>query len=405
MTKSRILILAVFVLSALFCTATNPFYTNKDSVPNRIIHLAGIDFRPAYVFPTNVFFKGDNLAGKPIRTNLSGHLKYGFKFAPETFLGQIYPHAVQGIGIAFNTFYNRSELGNPMAVYVFQTSRLATLTSKLSLDYEWNFGASFGWKTYDETINPKNRAIGSKINAYINLGMLICWQLNRNTQIKAGINVTHFSNGNTVYPNAGVNTVGGSLGIVRSFSSEIQEKADIAHHNTFKPFVSYDLIFYGATRKKGVTLCDQTHALAPGSYGIAGFQFNPLYNFNHYFRAGISLDAQYDESANINSHIVNNESDLDSENIRFYRPSFSEQFSVGISARAEIVMPVFSVNFGIGHNVFGKGSDKNSFYQMIALKTDITRYLFLHVGYQLYKFKEPNNLMLGFGIRLNAPKR
>jgi len=33
-------------------------------------------------------------------------------------------------------------------------------------DYEWNFGASFGWKKYDGLYNPQNEVIGSKINAY-----------------------------------------------------------------------------------------------------------------------------------------------------------------------------------------------------------------------------------------------
>ena len=73
-------------------------------------------------------------------------------------------------------------------------------------------------------------------------------------------------------------------------------------------------------------------------------------------------------------------------------------------SRAEIVMPVFSINLGVGRNVVCKGADADSFYQVVALKTDITRNLFLHVGYQLYKFKDPNNLMLGLGFRFNAKR-
>lgn len=62
-------------------------------------------------------------------------------------------------------------------------------------------------------------------------------------------------------------------------------------------------------------------------------------------------------------------------------------------------MPIFSVNIGIGHNVFYKGKDTKGFYQILALKTFLTRNLFLHTGYQLSKFKDPNNLMLGLGWR------
>ena len=87
--------------------------------------------------------------------------------------------------------------------------------------------------------------------------------------------------------------------------------------------------------------------------------------------------------------------------MKFHRPPFSEQFAVGMSARAELVLPIFSINVGIGRNVICKGDDTTGFYQVLALKTSVTRNLFLHVGYQLSKFKDPNNLMLGFGYRFH----
>ena len=43
-----------------------------------------------------------------------------------------------------NTFFNSAEVGTPVALYVFQHARIAALTERLSLDYEWNFGLSFG---------------------------------------------------------------------------------------------------------------------------------------------------------------------------------------------------------------------------------------------------------------------
>lgn len=86
--------------------------------------------------------------------SFAGHVKYGFKFSPDSKLGRLYPHAIQGIGIGYNTFFNTEEIGNPIAVYVFQTSRIASVTPRLSFDYEWNFGASFGWKKFDEKTIP-----------------------------------------------------------------------------------------------------------------------------------------------------------------------------------------------------------------------------------------------------------
>lgn len=156
-------------------------------------------------------------------------------------------------------------------------------------------------------------------------------------------------------------------------------------------------MIYGATRKRGF-IKDDIPTLVPGSFGIAGLNFAPMYNFNKYFRAGMSMDAQYDESANIKDHKLEQNF---SDDLKFHRPPFREQFSVGLSLRAELVMPIFSINAGIGHNVIYSGDDTNGFYQILALKAYVTRHLFLHVGYQLSKFKDPNNLMLGFGYRFH----
>ena len=377
---------------------------DRDSTSSKITHLIGIDLKPGYLFPSHEFFKGDNHAQRKMNSTRSGHLKYGFKFAPDSYLGSVYPYAIQGVGVGYNTFFNSSELGNPLAVYIFQSSRIANITQNLSFDYEWNFGASFGWKKYDEEKNSLNRVVGSATNAYIHLGFLLNWQLSSNTNLRGGIELTHYSNGNTSYPNAGVNTIGASIGVMRFFGNNEKSRYTLSQsrNHLFTPYMNYDLIFYGATRMKGIFPEDSNPMLVPGSFGIAGLNFNPLYNFSKHFRGGVSLDLQYDESANIGKHIANDYIPGDSKDLKFYRPPFREQFSAGFSLRAEIVMPVFSINLGIGKNFLCKGDDTNSFYQTFVLKTNISDHVFLHTGYQLYRFTDPNNLMLGLGFRFNA---
>ena len=386
-------------------TETGRSASGGDSLQAKVTHMLGFVLKPGFLFPTDEFFKGANNAQKRINSTLSGHIEYGFRFSPYTETGRLYPHAVQGIGIGYNTFFCPSEMGNPLSVYVFQTSRIASITPRLSFDYEWNFGASFGWKKYDRMLNPLNRVVGSKINAYIYLEFLFNWQVSPDTRLRAGIGLTHYSNGNTRYPNSGVNAIGASVGVVHFFGKdkECASPAPYLHRPaSFRRYVSYDLVVYGATRKKGVFPENSNPMLAPGSFAIVGLNFNPLYNIGRYFRTGLSLDMQYDESANRGRYIANEDAPSSSEDLRFYRPSFREQFSVGLSVRAEIVMPIFSINLGVGKNFLCKGADTDSFYQTFVLKTNLTKSLFLHTGYQLYRFKDPNNLMLGIGYRFNA---
>ena len=364
----------------------------------KLTHRVGLDIRPGLMAQDNPFFKGENEAGKPIRHALSTHLKYSFQFSKDSEIGRLYPHAYQGIGVSYHYLDNQRELGSPVSVYAFQGSRIARLSRTLSLDYEWNFGASFGWKKHDAFTNAYNGAVGSKINAYINLGFLLNWQLAPRWNLTAGLDLTHFSNGNTHYPNSGVNLIGARIGVVRTFGPAAEEASretmELPVRERFQPHFTYDLIIYGATRKRAM-LNEGSPYMIPGSFGLVGLNFHPMYNFNRYFRAGVSLDAQYDESANVENHYAGGGPD----DPKFFKPPFREQFSVGFSARGELVMPIFSINLGVGYNVFQKGKDTQGWYQILALKTSLTRHLFLHVGYQLSKFKDPNNLMLGLGWR------
>ena len=339
-----------------------------DTFARKLYHSVELDVRPGYVFQTHEFLKGENSAGRPIRSSSSLHMKYLFSFGPDSYLGRVYPHVCQGVGVSFNKFSNTGEIGRPVALYVFQDSRLASLSDRVALNYEWNFGASFGWKPYDEFTNDYNNIVGSKTNAYINLGLMLNYRLTPDWSLTLGAGFTHFSNGNTSYPNAGVNTVGGRIGVVRTFGAGQWTPRRYAP-DPFTRHISYDLVLYGAVRKRAYIPSDPSlGVLLPGHFGVLGLNFNPMYNVSRYFRAGLSLDAQYDESA------------------------------------AEIVMPIFAINIGVGRNIICKGKDTDHFYQILALKTHLTKDLFLHVGYQLYKFKDPNNLMLGIGYRFHSKR-
>lgn len=371
----------------------------SDTLRHRPSHSVGLELHPGYVFPTSTFFRGNNNAFRPVDATLGLHLKYAFRFSPDSRLGRLYPHAYQGIGVAWNTFFNADEVGNPTAVYVFQGSRLARLAPRLTLDYEWNFGASFGWRNYSIYTNPYNIVVGSRINAYIDVGLFLNWRIDPRWSLTAGVDLAHYSNGNTNYPNSGVNTVGARIGVTRTFGGVSSEAASPSTYedelSTLAGRISYDVLVYGATRKRGI-IWEDGGKLVPGSFAVLGLNFNPMYVINKYFRAGLSLDAQYDESANLKDHCVDV---FDSDDLKFYRPPFREQFAVGLSLRAELNMPIFSVNIGIGRNVICRGDDTDVFYQILALKAFVTRRLFLHVGYQLSDFKNPNNLMLGLGWR------
>ena len=129
-TRRSLYIICLLLLSAVgnkldAQTVVKPVRQQNDSTSHALIHQIGFDVRPGYVAPTNSFLEGDNAQRQKIDRSLSLHLKYAFQFSKDSYLGRLYPHAYQGIGVSHNTFYNSAELGNPVAVYAFHMTNTA----------------------------------------------------------------------------------------------------------------------------------------------------------------------------------------------------------------------------------------------------------------------------------------
>lgn len=384
------------ILYAQARTANDAQQNASDTVSftKRFIHRLEVEGRAGYIFPTNAFLKGENSGMKRMETAYAGHLKYALQFRPHTKASQAYISAYQGIGLGYFNFGNHREIGNPLALYLFQGGSIARLSPRLSLNYEWNFGISWGWQPYNETSNPNNKVIGSRINAYLNTHLYLNWTISPLFDLTLGATGSHFSNGNTRYPNSGLNTIDSKIGLIYNFNRKTYETAGLCQHPAVPPFprhVSYDLTLFGSWRKKAVDV-PGGQVPAPDTYPVFGFGFAPMYNFGYKFRAGVSLDGVYDGSANIRAT---------NDSQEFLIPALHKQLALGLSARGEFAMPYFTVGIGVGANVLHGGGDMNTFYQILALKIDMWRNSYLHIGYSLCEFHDPNFLMLGIGYRFN----
>ncbi len=348
------------------------------------------------ILPTNVFLK--SVSGN--EAIIAPDLRASFRFSNRCRYGRLYPNVRQGLGFTLYNIIPHSSLGRPCGLYLFQNVRIAG-EGRFSLEGEWNFGVSAGWSKYDPEALIANNAIGSKVNAILGIGLSGAYRLNSRWELKATINAQHFSNGNTHLPNAGVNTVGLMIGARYYLSPDKADNRVNIPDEKFKRGFSYDLTAYGAARRRIVSDGMDGYTIAPGSFAVAGINFAPMYDLNRYFRGGISLDMQYDESANLDKHrAVNTYGD----NVKFYRQPFADCFAAGLSLRAELTLPVFSINLGLGRNIIANGPDTRIFYQTLALKAHVWDNAYLQVGYQLSNFHLPNNLMLGVGYTFGRTK-
>lgn len=360
----------------------------------------GVELAPSWVPPTNSFLKGSNPEEKKIKSSFAGGFRADFSFDPTTREGMLYRDLYQGLAVEANYFSPNSLLGSPVSAYVYQGAPIVRFSDRAWLGYEWQFGAAFGWKHDGQQKPDNNAAVSTSVTAHMGLGVKVHYRLRDRVVLSAGLAANHYSNGNTSWPNSGVNSIGATVGIAYQLNAP-NEPAPLPDRNLLDEADRggwfYDIMVYGGWRKRVISVGDPAEPqLCPGKFGIVGVQFSPMRSLNRWVAVGPALDLQWDESAAIAGYWVQGTL---GDQIKFERPPFRKQISAGLSAHAELTMPIFSVNAGLGYNIITPEGDK-AFYQSLTLKTFLSRSLYINVGYRLGAFKDPQNLMLGLGVRI-----
>ena len=397
MKRIRLYIVALMCLGAFLAA-------KADSIPSAfskpLLWRIGVEAAGGYVPGTNGFLRGDNASGKRIDGSFGGALRADFSFGGDTREGMLYRGLYQGVGIGANAFFSGSELGAPISAFVYQGAPICRFSRRLWLGYEWKFGAAFGWKRYDEDAEYVNPCVSTRVTAMMGIAFKLHYALAESWVLSAGIEGAHYSNGNTSWPNSGVNAVGVTLGVAYAFGSSRDEAADAPSwlaEEADRGEWMYDIVAFGAWRKRIVEVGDPAEReLSPGKFAVAGLQFAPLRRINRWVAVGPALDLQWGESAGIAPYWVEGST---GGNMKFMRPPFGKQLSAGLSAHAELTMPIFAVNVGLGYDIISPKGNRR-FYQSLTLKTFVTKRIFVNVGYRLADFKDPENLMLGIGVRL-----
>ncbi len=148
------------------------------------------------------------------------------------------------LGFAYQYFDlgNENLLGHGHAVYPLV---LFPLLHKHHLGINIRFGIGIGYveKRYTIAENYKNQAISTHINGVITTGIQFRIPCNARTQFSTGIDFTHFSNGASRLPNAGLNIPSINIGFQHFFGQQIKLiRTELPDYNHKK-----EITFYAAT--------------------------------------------------------------------------------------------------------------------------------------------------------------
>ena len=382
------------VMAAMAYTLADATVTEDSAT----VHRVEVEAVPGLILKTNDFLRGNNGEVRTMNHAFTAKVKYAFAPPSGSREAALYKGVYQGVGLAYHDL--NPQLGHPFSLFLFQGATIKTLAQRLSLNYEWNLGLTYGWKKYDAESHPDNRVIGSKMTAYINLDFYLRYMLSKAWDLNLGASITHFSNGNTSIPNAGLNIGGIKASAAYYFNRKEETGASLQDMDDFHRHWVWDLTLYGAWKRKGLETETGAYAI-PGKYGVVGFNLNPLYQINRWLNVGPSLDASYDGSANLEFDLPQGDSQYEPTEDDVRLAPWYHRVAVGLSGRVEFTMPYFTINFGIGHNfVNAQTEDLRGFYEILALKIHVLQKAYVHIGYSLYDFYYPNNLMLGIGVHL-----
>lgn len=385
------------ILTIMVLLLSSVYAAGKDSLDvRRVNHDISLALSAGYNLPSHGYFRGYNPLDRPIYANTSLHLQYAFGLTDATRLGRLYPGVKQGIGISGCTFYDDELMGTPAFAYIFQNARIYEFKPGFGLDYSWNLGASYGWR--------KSEMIATAWNIYVNVGLLLSWDMSPDWTIGFGPDFTHCSNGDTAYPNGGANLFNMKVLLTSHLGrqSSTKDRTDIIEYESrlrqkkFADRITYDLIICGGYRAG--KLSREVYALINRPFPCFGLNFMPMYHLNRIFSLGASLDVVADRSADLYDVVLEPGT---REVLSYSQPPLYRQIAAGLSLRGDITMPFFTIGAGVGCFLPGCGHSLKGLYTSFALKAFVTERLFLNVTYRLSSLNYTHNLMYGLGWRFN----
>ena len=150
-----------------------------------------------------------------------GELNYVFRTDGCKPWEQIHKYPEIGVCVLHMYLANPQQLGNMEAIYPYANFRLNKPNKKKSLNLRLGTGFAYLTKPFDRITNHQNVAIGSHLNAFVNLRLSTAIMLSKSWRLDAGVGLSHASNGATETPNLGLNLATINAGLGYAFGNKV----------------------------------------------------------------------------------------------------------------------------------------------------------------------------------------
>lgn len=205
---------------------------------------------------------------------------------------QIYRHPSRGGSFVFQDYGNQEILGRSLTFFRFTKFPIYQSEKWGFIDFRLGQGVSYISKIYDKFSNPKNIAIGSHINGFVNLQFSWTKHFNK-FYTGVGIDFSHISNATLKSPNQGLNTLTTFATLGYSISERRvydQPEFSLDSIETVRNFSKWHFQFVFSLKQ------NLANNLQPRNFGVAALQGLYRKRFSPVWDGEFGVDLIYNEA-------------------------------------------------------------------------------------------------------------
>ncbi len=299
----------------------------------------------------------------------------------------MYNYPVIGLAFWYSDLGNSPYLGSGTAVYPYVNFPLLR-DNRHTLSFRLGVGLGFISKPFNRKDNYKNIAIGSHLNAAVNLMLEYSQKLGDRFTFSGGIGLTHFSNGSMKTPNFGINipSINAGLGYRLSRKNAYQRKKLMPELYPFE-FDGKKFFYINISLGLGYKNMDAEFG---NRYFASTLFANVFKRITYKSSVGFGFDLSYDESDKIILQKKTIEFDSD---LQIIRP--------GVNLAYEMIMSRVSIVANLGIYLGGREKSDGDIYEKLAFKYSITELFFANVTLKAHAARA-DYIAFGVGYRINV---
>lgn len=361
------------------------FAIDKDSDSTKVSRIESlmknteIDLRINYAFFVHHYFE---------MTRYPKHFPmFELSFQKQTYGNKLwhsyFNYPTVGVTAFYSSLGNYEIIGDAYALYPFINFPLNK--SKVNfISFRFGVGVGYITKKFDPKDNYHYTSIGSHINAAVNMTFEYHHRISERLKMSLFAGLTHFSNGCSSSPNAGLNIITG--GISTAYSLKEQEDYIPKRKISNKEYRKIEPEFYIGL-----------------SYGVKRIEINQnkdfsVYNLEFYAmdrvsnlsKIGIGLDLVSDATDKITLR-------------NFYGDTneytFAQLLKPGVGLVYELMMGEASFVINFGYHPWGRDMRYGRWYQKLGMKVNFGKYIYGKIGLSTH-FGVADFIGFGLGVRL-----